>query len=163
MKQRRVALLSSHQYPLCGGRHPLFAGRRPCGDRLLLDRSVLDNGEREMKFACAAVASLVLVAPALADSTRMVGPVTFSCELDGSGDDTFTVYATNSGTTDMQCSATCTYNTATGGQKRYDQSGIGTVRPGKQRFMSGPIKGGEQPPIKEGTLSNLNLAAAYCK
>ena len=55
-----------------------------------------------MKSACAAIVSLVLVAPALADQTKTVSQVTFSCEVTGSGNEGFSIYATNGSGSEQQ-------------------------------------------------------------
>jgi catabolite regulation protein CreA len=120
-----------------------------------------------MKFACAAILSLVLVASALAGPAKTVGQVTFTCEVTGSDKDGFTIYAMNDGKTDKLCSASCTLTTANKGKMTWKAPDSGTrtvsARPGtRQNFGSGPLTGPAQPSPKLGTLSNPDLSDASC-
>ena len=112
-----------------------------------------------MKFAYAAVASLVLVAPALAGPTKTVGQVTFTCEVTGSDKDGFKIVAKNDGKTNRKCTASCTLTLADKKTRTWKYPSSGTTA-----VNAGPVKiyfGGEgSQPGKPFT--NPVLTAASC-
>jgi hypothetical protein len=97
-----------------------------------------------MKFAYAAIVSLMLVAPALAGPTKTIGQVTIKCEVTGSDKDGFSIKGKNDGTSDKTCSVSCTLTLAGGGTKTYKYSSADTrtVRAGRD-FLALAGEGGQ--------------------
>jgi hypothetical protein len=108
-----------------------------------------------MKIGKAVLALLLLATPAMADSSKTVGDVTFTCEVTGSGNDGFKITAKNDGSSDKSCEATCKLDRASGGSKSWTYKYKVNASPQKFYF------GGEAS-LPGAPLSNPDLTDASC-
>ena len=77
------------------------------------------------------------VIPAIADEKKKdVGEVTFVCKTTGNDNDGYNLIATNNGTTDKECKASCTLTKKGGGKTSGDEK-TKLVRAGKTENVYG--------------------------
>jgi catabolite regulation protein CreA len=107
-----------------------------------------------MKIGKAALALLLLATPAMADSSKTVGKVTFTCEITGSDKDGITVTSKNDGDDDKDCTATCKVKSAGGDSQVFKYSA--KSRGHKVEYFNG------EAGLKGAPLSEPNITDASC-
>jgi hypothetical protein len=107
-----------------------------------------------MKIQYAATLLLLIATPALADATKTVGSIKFSCVLTGSGDSGFDIITENSSKDSRTCTSSCKLTKKDGKTQEWKYSSR-TVRTGKSWF------GGEAS-VSGSPLSKPDLTSASC-
>jgi hypothetical protein len=111
-----------------------------------------------MKISYSLILLLTLSSPAFASATKSDNGVDLKCELTGSGDSGFSIYATNNNSTSMECTASCKLTKSDGTTQQWDYDKPFTIGTNKQRYWLG----GEGS-IKGAPLKNPDLTKASCK
>jgi hypothetical protein len=107
-----------------------------------------------MKIGKAALPLLLLATPAMADSSKTAGTVTFTCEITGSDKDGITVTSKNDGDDDKDCKATCKVKSAGGDTPDFKYSH--KTHAHKLEYFDG------EAGLKGAPLSNPNITDASC-
>jgi hypothetical protein len=107
-----------------------------------------------MRIVKATLALVLLATPAMADSSKSVGDVTFTCEITGSDKDGITVTGKNDGAEDKNCKATCKVKKTVGDSQDWKYSA--KVHAKKLEYFGG------EAGVKGAPLSEPSVTDASC-